>query len=157
MQLLEHPLRRCGVGLAQLLEETQLHGERNEPLLGAIVKIALDSTPLRVGRGDDPRARRAQLVRLATELVQRCLKRRVQADVSQRDSHLSGELGEDVIVVVAERLGTWGPLGDEQSQQLAPVGDRSHAHRAPLALREKFGKPDFDPGVSGHTRAGDDG
>jgi hypothetical protein len=39
-------------------EELQAHPEPEEPLLGAVVQIALEPAPLVVGRADDACARR---------------------------------------------------------------------------------------------------
>ena len=43
------------------LRRAQLQRERDEPLLGAVVQVALDAAPRLVGGGDDARARRLQL------------------------------------------------------------------------------------------------
>ena len=48
--------------------EAERDGERDEPLLGAVVEVALDPPPLGVGRGDDPAARRAYLGELGAHL-----------------------------------------------------------------------------------------
>ena len=37
-------------------EELQAHAEREEPLLGAVVEVALESPPLLVAGADDPGA-----------------------------------------------------------------------------------------------------
>ena len=42
--------------LGTSLRHAQIEGERDEPLLGAVVEVALDAPPLAVGGGDDPRA-----------------------------------------------------------------------------------------------------
>ena len=44
-------------GLEPLAQEPQRQGERNEPLLRAIVQVALEPSSFLVGRLDDPRAR----------------------------------------------------------------------------------------------------
>ena len=37
------------------LDQRQLQGQRDQPLLGAVVEVALDATPLGVGCGHEPR------------------------------------------------------------------------------------------------------
>ena len=44
-----------------MLDQAQLHRERDEPLLRAVVQVALEAPPLRVAGGDDALARRLQL------------------------------------------------------------------------------------------------
>src|SRR5215208_6769699 len=51
--------RRAAVAGELLLEQTQLERERNEPVLGAVMQIALQSLPLPLTGFDDPRARAA--------------------------------------------------------------------------------------------------
>jgi hypothetical protein len=51
-----------------LLGHAQVQGERHEPLLSAVVEVALDAPALVVRRGDDPRARALQLRDLRGEL-----------------------------------------------------------------------------------------
>jgi hypothetical protein len=49
-------------------EELEPHSEREEPLLGAVVQVALEPPPLLVAGADDPGARLAKLVELGSEL-----------------------------------------------------------------------------------------
>ena len=49
-------------------EELEPHAEREEPLLGAVVQIALEPPPLLVAGADDPGPRLSQLVELCSEL-----------------------------------------------------------------------------------------
>ena len=53
-----------GVGAARALLglELELDAQRDEPLLGAVVQVALDPAALLVGRRLDPRTRLAHLV-----------------------------------------------------------------------------------------------
>ncbi len=48
--------------------ETERDGKCHEPLLRAVVKVALDAAPFGVGCGDDPAARCAHLRELRTHL-----------------------------------------------------------------------------------------
>ena len=50
------------------LRAPELERERDQPLLRAVVQVALDPTPLLVGRGDDPRARLLHLLELRAHL-----------------------------------------------------------------------------------------
>ena len=50
-----------------LLGHAQVQRERHEPLLRAVVQVALDPPPLGVRRGDDARARVLELVHLGGE------------------------------------------------------------------------------------------
>nr|WP_263657342.1 hypothetical protein [Nonomuraea gerenzanensis] len=50
-ELREHGRRLRGVGVHQPLGDPRLHGRRDEPLLGAVVQVALDPAALAVGRG----------------------------------------------------------------------------------------------------------
>ena len=60
---------RGGVAVdGALLGHPQVEGERHEPLLCAVVEVALDAAALVVGRGDDARARVLELRHLRGEL-----------------------------------------------------------------------------------------
>ena len=48
--------------------EAQVVRQREQPLLGAVVEVALEPAPLGVARLDDPRARHAQIVELGQHL-----------------------------------------------------------------------------------------
>ena len=71
-------------------------------LLGAVVQVALDPAALGVAAGDDAGPRRAQLVRLLAQLVQRGLQGRVQLRVVEGQTDLAGELGEHAVVLLGE-------------------------------------------------------
>ena len=63
-----------GVGrVAAGSREPEREGERDEPLLSAVVEVALDPPPLGVGRGDDPGARRPHLGELRAHLGRQTL------------------------------------------------------------------------------------
>ena len=53
--------------------EPERDGERDEPLLRAVVEVALDPPPLGVGRGDDPGPRRPHLGELRAHLGRQAL------------------------------------------------------------------------------------
>ena len=50
------------------LAGAQLHGQGEEPLLGTVVQVALDTVPLGGLRRDDPRPRLADLLELKGDL-----------------------------------------------------------------------------------------
>ena len=54
--------RRFGIARDPRLDETQRDGERDEPLLRAVVQVPLERAPRRLLCADEPRARRAQIV-----------------------------------------------------------------------------------------------
>ena len=56
-------LRDAALGIArhELLGELELDPQRDQPLLRAVVQVALEAPPLAVGRRQDPRARLAHL------------------------------------------------------------------------------------------------
>ena len=79
-RLRDQPARAGGIGLQALLGEPEGERHADQPLLGAVVQVALDAPALLVGGGDDAlagvaqvvdalaqRARPAQLGRLAGE------------------------------------------------------------------------------------------
>jgi hypothetical protein len=52
---------RAGVALHQLGHQLELHAQRDEPLLGAVVEVPLDALALDVGRRENSCLRLAQL------------------------------------------------------------------------------------------------
>ena len=82
-QLFEQTVRRSGVALDQLAREPELHRERNEMLLRAVVQVALDLAARLVGRRDDARAGRAQFLVRDAQVVERSLQRGVERGVVQ--------------------------------------------------------------------------
>ena len=61
--------RRTGrVGGPELVHELELHPQRDQPLLGAIMEVALDPLPLDIGGGQDPCLGAAQLAHGGAEL-----------------------------------------------------------------------------------------
>jgi hypothetical protein len=98
-------------------------------LLGAVVQVALDPSPFGVAARDDARARGAQFVGLAAQLVERTLQRGVELGVVHRQSHLAGELGQHPVVLLAKDDGPFGAGHDDDAEQLAGVADRRDAQR----------------------------
>ena len=99
-------LRRqlVGLGRHRRLRRAQAQGEGDQPLLGAVVQVALDAAPGVVGGGDDPRPRRGELG--------------VELGVVQGDGELAGD----------ERDGV-EPVGGERAAQ-QPVLQQQHRPQA---------------------------
>ena len=55
LDLVDHRQRVGGIVLDRVLGETQLDGEGDEMLLGAVVEVALELAPLGVAGRDDAR------------------------------------------------------------------------------------------------------
>ena len=105
-------------------------GERDEPLLRAVVQVALEPPALGVAGRDDPLARRLQLGEPRLGL-------RVQALVLERDRRRGADR-LDQLGVVVER-GVVDERGDLAAVALdrragAVGGDRRHQHRAAVRV-----------------------
>ena len=120
----------AGSSATHVLRETEVDGERDEVLLGAVVQVALDAAALGVAARHDACPRRAKLVGLAAQLVEGCLQRGVELGVVQREADLARELGEHAVVLFAERVRPLCALDDDEPEQLAGVADRRDAQRA---------------------------
>jgi hypothetical protein len=87
-QLTQAPGGALGMGLHEVARELQLDPERHEPLLRAVVKVALDAPTFEVGGRHDPPARLLQL-------PQRRAKLRLEALVLQgHEGEPAGHLGD---------------------------------------------------------------
>ena len=112
--------RGVGVAAAQRRGAGQADADRDEPLLGAVVKVALDPPPLAVGRGDHAGARPAQLRGLLRELLlgrQRVGQRALQAQAVLQDDQPHHR----------------GHRRDEQRQQPRAAGPSGVASVSPVA------------------------
>src|SRR5581483_9836179 len=65
--------RACGgrIAVHELTRELEVHGERHEVLLRAVVEVTLDAPALLVGHCGEPGARGAELLDLPAEIVER--------------------------------------------------------------------------------------
>ena len=79
------------------LQQPQRHRDRDQPLLGAVVQVALDPAALGVGGVDQPRARRLELDQPGPQLGLQALVLQRQA---RRGAHRAHELG----VVLEHRI-----------------------------------------------------
>ena len=73
--LVEECLRRGGIVVRQLARQLEVHRERDQVLLRAIVEVALDRAAVCVGGQDEPLAGRAELFDLEAQPVERLLRR----------------------------------------------------------------------------------
>jgi hypothetical protein len=69
----EHPVELGALHAELPLCDPQLERERDEPLLRAVVEVALEATPLGVTCGNDPAARRAHFGELRPHLRREAL------------------------------------------------------------------------------------
>ena len=104
LDLVDHRDRVVRVVLDRVTGEAQLDGQRHEVLLGTVVEVALELAPLGVAGGDDAGARLLQLVVAHLQLVEAGLQRGVELHVVQRERDLAGELGQDAVLGLRERL-----------------------------------------------------
>ena len=89
----------AGSRLELVARQPQVHRQRHQPLLGAVVEVALDPAPLRVAGLDDPRPRGAQLL------------------------DLGPQLGVELLVLGAERGGDLLGPADPRAQQAQQEGE----------------------------------
>ena len=94
------------LGWYRRLRQAQPQGQRDQPLLGAVVQIPLDAAAGLVGGGDDPRTRRGELG--------------IQLGVFQGDGELAGDELDGVEPFGGERAADQAVL----QQQHRPRGFR---------------------------------
>ena len=133
------------------LDQRELQGERDQPLLGAVVQVALDAAPLGVGGGDDALARGLQLGQPRVDLG-------VQLPVLQRDPgrHADGldELGVVVERPVVDQHGDRAPRRGPPASTARPAPPRAARPdgRRRRRSRRRAGRRSRTPG-SPSTRA----
>ena len=118
-------LRQRRVGADAALDHPQLKGDGDEPLLRAVVEVALQPPPLRVAGGDDALARGAQLREPVLGLG-------LQPRVVERDRGRGGD-GLDELGIVVERR-----VVDEHPELAAVALDR---RRRTVATRRGRRRP----------------
>ena len=116
------------------------------------MEVALDPPPLGVRCRDDAGAGGPELLGLPPDLVERRLQLRVEPDVAEGEADLPGEVGEDALVALVERLAARRALRDDEPQELARVRDRGDPERPVVATLEKRRQPDAEPGRPGRRR-----
>jgi hypothetical protein len=92
------------IGRDRRLRQAELHSQRDQMLLGAVVDVAFEAAPLFVLRGHDPLPRGAELGRLHRDLVQAGLEVGGQPGVRQDQPGLVGEAVDELGLAVRERL-----------------------------------------------------
>ena len=112
------PTRDAGrlVGAELRLEQPQLERERDQPLLGAVVQVALEALALAVAGLDDPGPRAAQLLQPGAQL-------HLQARVLERDAGGGRDAVEQLGLVEQRRV------VHERGHGLAVALDHRHARR----------------------------
>ena len=114
-----------------VLQQPQLERERDEPLLGAVVEVALEPPALGVARRDDPLARGLQLGEPRRRLG-------VQARVLERDRRRGGDRLDELGVVVergvVDERGDLAPVALDGRDGAVAAGLRQ---RAPAARRRR--------------------
>ena len=98
-ELAEHPRRLVGVALGgERLGQTELDGERDQVLLGAVVDVALEAAALRVVCRHDPSPGGPQLVGPQRELLHALLQVAREPDVANDDARLRGEVLQELLL-----------------------------------------------------------
>ena len=138
------------VGLGRRPCEAQIVRESEEPLLGAVVEVALEPAPLGISRLDDARARDSEVLELGQDL-------RLQALVLEREpdggAHLVLELGdcggvrdEGDSAAAAHERGDRAPGGGHglldrmaSAVDVAPRG-RKPVRDSELGIADRFGE-----------------
>src|SRR5262249_27467092 len=70
-EALEERLRRLGIVFDERRRVLELDRERNEPLLEAVVQLALERTAVGIARTDESFPRGSQVLELAAEILER--------------------------------------------------------------------------------------
>ena len=104
--------------------QAQVHRQRDEVLLRAVVQVPLDAATFGVAAGHDARPRLAERVGLLADLVQGRLQGGVELRVVQGQPDLPGQVGQDTVVVLGEHARLGRPLDHDQPEQFAGVADR---------------------------------
>ena len=103
-QLVEHLGRGRRVVGDDVAGQAEVDGQGHQMLLGAVVQVALDPAALGVAAGHDAGPGLAQLVGLLAQLVEGRLQGGVELGVVERQADLAGQVGEDPVVVLGERV-----------------------------------------------------
>jgi hypothetical protein len=121
------------------LRRAQPQGERDQPLLGAVVQVALDTAAGVIGGGHDPRPRRGELG--------------IELDVVQGDGELACDERDRVEPVGAERAAQQPVLQQQHRPRATPTEDGYREQRAAGQVGEVrvAGEPVI-PGGIGHDQ-----
>ena len=128
--------RRRGVRLETRLETPEAQRQRDEPLLGAVVKVALDPSARRVRGLDDPRSRGGQLL--------------TRIHVRERRGDELGEAADPRLGARRERVRQLAGHHDRAPEATGHV-DRSSDDRADPELAQPRRELALDAGVVVHA------
>lgn len=84
------------------------------------------------------------------------MERRVEARVVQRETDLARELGEDALLIAAERVSVGRPLHHDQPEELSRVGNRGDSKDGFPPSLEEAGEPELRPCRPRDARSDDD-
>ena len=131
--------RAAGGSLSSVrLDDAQVERDRHEPLLRAVVQVALEPPALGVAGLDDARARRGQLL--------------VGVGVRERLGDQLGEVAQALLGALRERVGRPGARGERAPEVPADV-DRG-GHRGAVARRSAASRRGSRPRPRTPTRCG---
>ena len=153
LDLVEHAGDRRRIGGQQRPRQLDLHRDRGELGLRAVVQVALQAAALGVGHRHQPGARRAQLVVAPAEVVDRPAQLAVELGVVQHGGDEPGDAGQRFVVAVVEVLGTRVAVHHQQADQRTLDGERGDAHRPAATVQHR--QPRVHPPGAGHTGAPD--
>ena len=151
-QPVDRRLGLLGIAVHQRSGELELHGERHQVLLGAVVQVAFDRATGLVAGGHDAASRTLQLVGLTPHLVERGLERGVEPDVVHRDTELPRELDHRALILRRERFRTHGAFHQQESEQLTGMRHRGGADEGVLTTGEQARQPHLHPAVADQSR-----
>ena len=133
---LTEPRARIRVAVQLLFEQAQLERERDQPLLRAVVQVALEPLALLLTSVDDPRARALELFQASSQLG-------VQPGVLECDAGRRADRVEQLGLVTQRRV----------------VQQRRHAHpvsvdqrrRSPAVIARQLHRPAVEVGVASNS------
>ena len=138
------------------LGEAEREGDGDQPLLGAVVQVALDAPALLVGGGDDALAGAAQVV---DALAQRARPPQLGGLAREADARLGpravGDLRPRGPGIDRAGARAWGPGSAQdlgQRRDRAPVAAHAQPPAQELAPRVGAARHDVGPVVEGHAQ-----
>src|SRR5436190_6424265 len=138
---------RVAVGLGRRPCQAQVVGESQEALLGPVVEVALEASPLRIARLDDPCARGAKLLELSSDLGLELL-------VLDRDARPVENLLKQVRLVeqarVVHQSGNGRVAPQERGNRLPGGGTELDRTAGSIDVTAGLGPPvrDFEPWIT---------
>ena len=137
--------------------QAEVHRERHQVLLGAVVEVALDPPPLGVGGGHEPDARGAQLVVAVAEVLERGLQRGVELAVVQASRPGGGRARPATASSASLKRSRAGSRGRRASGRAAAgVVAGATRTRGRAGARRGRREPELQPSQADHAAAGED-